>query len=191
MPKCIDLEALICNTFIDMLEEKPFHTIKVTELTKRANISRSTFYLYFNSIYDVAEKIENDFYKGLIDEQSTIWQSLPDTNVELSDVFRNDMLITIQYLRKNSKVYCALSGPNGDPSFIVKLNRRTRHWITQLSEKYSSSLSKGELDLLAEFVSNGVFSFQRWHLLHLDDLSDEEAADLAWKILGKSLSVLH
>jgi AcrR family transcriptional regulator len=47
-------EAYICAKFLDLVETKPFYTIKVKELAEYASISRSTFYLYFDSIYAVS-----------------------------------------------------------------------------------------------------------------------------------------
>lgn len=48
-----------------LLEEKPLNTISVTELTRRADINRSTFYLHFTDIYDMYEHMRRDFQSGL------------------------------------------------------------------------------------------------------------------------------
>ena len=56
---------LIKNTFAEMLsEKKEINKISVTELVKRANINRGTFYTHYNDIYEVAE----DFSNELIDK---------------------------------------------------------------------------------------------------------------------------
>ncbi len=43
----------ICNTFIDLIEEKPLIQITVSEIIKKSNISRQTFYRHFDDIYDL------------------------------------------------------------------------------------------------------------------------------------------
>lgn len=49
------------NLFI-LLHEKPINQITVTQLTNLADINRSTFYLYYNDIYDMVEKIHGEIY---------------------------------------------------------------------------------------------------------------------------------
>ena len=50
----------IKNTLIKMLESMPITSVSVTELAEKANISRKTFYLHYNSVYDAVEDIDND-----------------------------------------------------------------------------------------------------------------------------------
>ena len=38
-------ERKIMDSLLDLMEEQPFRTIKVTTLCERAGVSRSTFYL--------------------------------------------------------------------------------------------------------------------------------------------------
>lgn len=65
-------EKLICEKLLDILEITPFQTIKVTEFVRFAGISRSCFYLYFDSIYSVVQKLEDDFIEGLTEENQVI-----------------------------------------------------------------------------------------------------------------------
>ena len=52
---------LIKDTFAVMLaEKKELSKINVSELVKRANINRSTFYAHYDDIYGVAEEYENE-----------------------------------------------------------------------------------------------------------------------------------
>lgn len=54
-------KTLIKNTFAQMMsEKKELRKITVTELVKRANINRGTFYSYYNDIYGVAEEYEKE-----------------------------------------------------------------------------------------------------------------------------------
>ena len=62
-------ERQIWGALIALMEEKPLDKIKVTELTQRAGISRSTFYSYYDSVYDVLQDIEDDFLSHIVDER--------------------------------------------------------------------------------------------------------------------------
>ena len=52
---------LIRSTFAEMLSEKgTIDKITVTELVKRANINRGTFYTHYDDVYSVAEDFETE-----------------------------------------------------------------------------------------------------------------------------------
>lgn len=62
-------ERQICDAFFELMKEKSCSAIKVAELTRIAGISRSTFYVYFDSIDDVLQTVEDDFLSNLVDEK--------------------------------------------------------------------------------------------------------------------------
>ena len=50
---------LIKTTFAELMQEKKeLNKITVTELVKRADITRSTFYTHYDDIYEVAKDYE-------------------------------------------------------------------------------------------------------------------------------------
>ena len=53
--------ALLMNqALLSLLEKKDIEFISVTEITKKAGVNRSTFYLHYDTIYDLLEEtIEN------------------------------------------------------------------------------------------------------------------------------------
>lgn len=46
------------SAFIELRATKPVEKITVKELTEKANISKQTFYLHFQDIYDLSEYLE-------------------------------------------------------------------------------------------------------------------------------------
>ena len=54
------------SAFIELRAVKPVEKITVKELTEKANISKQTFYLHFQDIYDLSEYLENDALQSLI-----------------------------------------------------------------------------------------------------------------------------
>lgn len=55
------------NSLFALLEEKSINQITVTELTTLADVNRSTFYLYYNDIFDMMEKIQQEIYSVFVD----------------------------------------------------------------------------------------------------------------------------
>ncbi len=52
--------ALMNQALLALLEKKDIEFITITEITKKAGVNRSTFYLHYDSVYDLLEEtIEN------------------------------------------------------------------------------------------------------------------------------------
>ena len=175
----MNTEQLICEKLIDMMEERPFQQIKVTQLAERCGISRSTFYVYFDSIYSVLQKIEDDIIYSFVDEHEVNSRNQP-AEVMDSFVFMRDNIRTIQIL----------SGPNGDPSFFAKLSNRNRRVLHMLAEKNSSHASDLELQIISEFALGGKMRLIQWWANNEKSVSIKEMAELSEKIMAAIHSVV-
>ena len=47
----------IMNVFIELLNERSFEKITVTDIVERSKINRNTFYYYYDDIYDLLEEL--------------------------------------------------------------------------------------------------------------------------------------
>ena len=54
-------KKIIKECFFDLLNEKEINKITVSELCTKADINRATFYRYYIDIYDLLEKIQEEF----------------------------------------------------------------------------------------------------------------------------------
>ncbi len=82
--------ALIKAVFAEMLSEKrELNKITVTELVKRADINRGTFYSDYDDIYGVAEDYENELIDKFFDDSRLI-------RVQDIDAFLDSFLDYIQ-----------------------------------------------------------------------------------------------
>lgn len=63
-------KRLLIQALTKLMQQKQVNEITVKELTDLADINRGTFYLYYKDIFDMLEKIENEFFgklEGIID----------------------------------------------------------------------------------------------------------------------------
>lgn len=67
----IKTEALIQNTFREMLQEMDFTEVTIQELVLRAQINRKTFYLHYQSLDELIRKLQ-------IDLLTKLFQTLPE-----------------------------------------------------------------------------------------------------------------
>lgn len=54
-------KLLIRNALVSLMREKPFDKISITDIVKRADINRGTFYAHYKNQEEVLEKIYFDF----------------------------------------------------------------------------------------------------------------------------------
>lgn len=57
---------VIKDTYVELLHEKSWEKISVTEICKRAEINRTTFYLHYESSTHVLEDILNELFEKLM-----------------------------------------------------------------------------------------------------------------------------
>lgn len=176
------IDKVVCDTLLDMMEEEPWYEVKVTELAKRSKISRSTFYVYFDSIYDVLQQIEDEFYDGLGTEAEMVEECW---NV---DVVTPDSL---RYIQKNLRLIRILNGPNGDASFWARGYNRTRRLTEELAAKNNSTATPLELEAFQLYYYYGKNAFLTYWAEHEDEYSINEVAEVCTKFYRALHHVLY
>lgn len=93
-------------------EKKELNKITVTEVVRRADINRSTFYLHYSDIYDIPAEIENEI-------MTEIMSITPHNREELFQ-YLNDLL---DVLEANESMYRQIL-TSDSPSYVLKKFRR-------------------------------------------------------------------
>lgn len=181
------LENLICEKLLDMIETTPFQKIKVTEFVQFAGISRSSFYVYFDSIYSVVQKMEDDFIEGLTESNHMLPSHLLTHS---SRSIHPNTIVKVEYIRKNLRMIRILTGENGDPAFHVRMANRTwRIFKQQYAER--SKLPDAEKKLICEYMCGGQLNLYRWYANHENEISIYEMGVLLEKLTAKVLSLME
>jgi AcrR family transcriptional regulator len=120
--RSIRTEKMIRNALSELIEEKGFNDISITDLTTRADINRGTFYLHYSDKYHLLQKIENE----VLHELSESIKSISYIDIQNIDSFNESMPFMIkifEYLKENAIFMKAILGPKGDPVFYNKLKK--------------------------------------------------------------------
>ena len=66
----------IIQSFMQMLSEKPFDKITVTDIVDRCGVNRNTFYYYFSDIYDLVDELLMTETRKIVDKHKEYdtWQ---------------------------------------------------------------------------------------------------------------------
>lgn len=136
--KTIDL---IKKTFAELIEEKrEIKSITVTELVKRANLTRGAFYSHYDNIYEVAQDFEEEILKQVFDGEVTI-TSKEDMYEYFDKIFN--------YLKENENIYTKLLSSNESMLFINRLN-------VKICDSLSNNLKHPSNHLNIIFFTDGI-----------------------------------
>lgn len=124
--RAIRTKKLIRNALSDLIEEKGYNNISITDLAARADINRGTFYLHYTDKYDLIEQVENEVIQELIEQvEGVSYEDIAgidfSNNIDPESKPMPFMIKIFEYLRENSKFMKAMLGPKGDPKFHIKL----------------------------------------------------------------------
>ena len=171
-------ERKIVNAFIELLEESSLEQISITDIIKKANLSRPTFYYYYSNKEDL---VETTFSK-ILDKISSILQE---------DMTYQEGVVTemLRYLKENQKLCLTLMThiPNINEmirEFIIEtiLNSDIEN-VTELMEQSYHIPAKYSLEvyvstivtILTLWLKEGcIESYELCHLLGREFLQNED-----------------
>ena len=119
--RAIRTEKLLRNALSELIEEKGFNDISITDLTSRADINRGTFYLHYTDKHDLLNQVENEFMQEIqIQTNNSSYINLLDSDSR-NEAIIPFLLKLFEYFKENAQFIKAILGPNGDPLFQTKL----------------------------------------------------------------------
>ena len=141
-------KKLIKNTFAELIkEQQALNKITVSELVKRADINRGTFYNHYDSIYDVAEELEAEIINVLFENTKKLYT--------LEDIF-NYLDEVIIYLKKNKDIYRLLLASNEPQVFLKKLNKSMLNKLYNSINNNPNFKNSDSLKFQVAFFTDGI-----------------------------------
>lgn len=166
---------LIKKTFAELInEKKDLNKITVTELVKRADITRGTFYTHYDDIYDVANEYQLEIIELLISDDNVLYTKEDVINY-FSDVFK--------CLKKNEDTYRMLLSSDDLLFFLEKLKKMSSRKLLFALNNICKDNDFIELDV--SFFINGLVNEILSYFRDKSDYSLEELFDNCKKWFNK------
>ncbi|MDA8426900.1 MAG: TetR/AcrR family transcriptional regulator C-terminal domain-containing protein [Treponema sp.] len=108
---------LIRKALVELLQEKDLNKITITDIVRRADINRGTFYAHYADVYTVVDQIENELIAKL-NELLEVFQS--------KDLLRKPLPVLkelARYLEEDIEYYRMLIKAKGAQSFLERMKR--------------------------------------------------------------------
>lgn len=179
--RTIRTKKMIRSALGELIEEKGFINISVTDLTQRADINRGTFYLHYVDKYDLLEKTEDEIIQE-IEEETRHLDSVNMMNIDTTNEPLPFMVKLFEYFRENSAIIKSILGSKGDPTFDRKIKKFIE---TNLFEKQKSKSFNVDQAVISEeyfipyILSADLGVIQHWLEKGMKESPEEMALMLA------------
>ena len=171
------------DALFELMFEKPINKISIRELTERAEISRCTFYLYYDSIFSMLKSIENEMLFAFREGVKTILSENVDSKTLISE------LITFCFQHKYDNLpYAKLLYVNsGNQEFIEQY---TKIIIEELCIAFPGKIKTNMITVLNFYFSGIIALIHEWILNDITE-SPEEMAKRVIHIISNGKSYLE
>uniref|UniRef100_UPI003FED7E84 TetR-like C-terminal domain-containing protein n=1 Tax=Candidatus Fimivicinus sp. TaxID=3056640 RepID=UPI003FED7E84 len=174
-------KMLLQNALVDLMLEKAVGKISVKELTQKADVNRSTFYLHYLDIYDMLEQMENEFVETIQGFFHDFFTPLP-TSMPLT------LFVNIsEWLEQDKEYYLKLLRGSASGYIFEELESRIRdEFLTLL---YLIFLDEESLDLRTRvnFTVSGTVGVLRMWVMEGGNISLVELSETIDDILNNGM----
>lgn len=174
-------KMLLQNALVDLMLEKAVSKISVKELTQKADVNRSTFYLHYLDIYDMLEQMENEFVETIQGFFHDFFTPLP-TSMPLT------LFVNIsEWLEQDKEYYVKLLRGSASGYIFEELESRIRdEFLTLL---YLIFLDEESLDLRTRvnFTVSGTVGVLRMWVMEGGNISLVELSETIDDILNNGM----
>ncbi len=160
-------QKAICDALKDLLQEKPFSKITVSELIRKCNINRKTFYYHFEDIYGLL--------RWMLEQETFEVVKNFDLLVDYQDAF----IYVIDYVKENSYVLnCIYDSVGRDElkRFLYKdFNGIMKKLLQDIAAQMKVEIPASFMEFLSDFYTEAVAGmminiFQNTNLYTRDQL---------------------
>lgn len=164
----------IQESFAELLAERGMlKNITVTELARRAEITRGTFYNYYDNIYQVSAELQNEIEGRLFAEYDNL-DNIEDIGKYIDEVF--------VFLEGQKEIYSELLSSDASIDFLHQLENGMDQRVLAVLHKNGIESKAVEMDLL--FTINGAIAIVRKYYRNETSLTLDEIRDFLKEKIG-------
>ena len=161
-PRALRSREALRNSFEALAAERPYASLTIKEVTTRAGLDRTTFYLHYPGMHALLEDCARDLFDEL---RSGIYANkLADYHRDLS-VLEPFVASVFKHLEKHARFYRAMLGKQGDPTFKTRFQDQISELIFEpISWTASAEQNTTQSDMTLRFFSAGFAGLAAWWL---------------------------
>lgn len=175
----------IRNAFMDLLREKDLSQITVTEITRRADRNRKTFYLHYNSIDDLIDEILQEECEDTVKIIDHALGS-SSTGIDIPKLYEAMGTSLFSKFNRNSTVLRHVD----TQSLIALVRPRLARAIAEKDSLGLANTLGPYLEIFVSYFTSGILSlYSQWLTLE-SELPLETLSELAMATVAGGVSAL-
>ncbi len=182
--RIIKTRKILYQTLIDLMKEKSFEEIKVSDICNRALINRSTFYSHYADKYELFSNYVNDLKDSLSEELQK------NKNINNTKEYYLEMLkLFLNHLEEKKDIYASIMKTNRNSIIMYMIYDTFKNDITKEIEKDDNN--KNSIipsDFIAKFYLGCIFSIGMEILENTNKYTKEELIEYLNILIPKNLT---
>jgi AcrR family transcriptional regulator len=167
-------KTMIRQAFLELLQEKPYEKITVTDIAQRADLNRSTFYAHDPDVQGLIEEIEEEIINRSMQLLS---------EVTCQNIFQDPKIflqILVQPVEENKKLYQLLVQSDYAGRQLYRINEAFASYVLNSPEIPENLRSSKYFAVRINFFIGGIINtYYQWLTGELDCSLDDIAEDIA------------
>ena len=168
-PRAIRTRLMLRQALMQIVVEKPFRDLTISNITKYAGVNRATFYLHYDDKYDLLKDCAKELFTEL---RKTIESEIDfDPKKNLPEPFIQHVQrsgIILHHFQQYNAFYKAMFGKDGDPLFYNMFRDSATMWIRSVMKNILTSqnqpVDEDFIEMMVRFQSAGNFDVISWWL---------------------------
>jgi AcrR family transcriptional regulator len=166
-------KRLLRDALIALMLEKDYTDITLQDITDRADVSRTTFYLHYRTKDELLFKSMEEMYDAMFHASAPVTRD---------DIVKGDLSwatdpTDFQHFADNAAFYRVVLGEKGVPSFIVKARRYLAEMLKEVLEPLAPAEgARLPVEMMAYFLAGAEIGVLTWWLDHQEECPPEEMA---------------
>ena len=166
----------IYDATISLIKEKNYNKISSSDIINKAEISRSTYYIYFKNKDQILIHICNDMFDHIFSSELTKEKNHDFSSFDQEDLKHITTHLFYHFLEDEDLILAILNS-TGSQIFLNQLRKRIRPLITRLVEQKIIGNNSVPDDIKIHQYINGYIALLQYYLRHASDLSPEIISD--------------
>jgi len=160
-PHVLRTKNFLKKAFIEMVHKKGFSNVTVTDIVETAQYNRTTFYVYYQNIYELVEELMDEMFEAIQYYSMSKYQS--DSRVKVNELTTNSFEL-LYYIYDHRDYFKLLLIENTLPSIHQQLpeaifnllkNKFDIHYGVSLVDDYSQKryMAYGTSGLIMDWIA--------------------------------------
>ena len=180
--RVIKTKNILFNTLLELMKEKQFEEIKVSDICSRSLVNRTTFYAHYNDKYELLEEYINTLKDSLIEELSKN-KNINNTKqyyIELIKLFFN-------HIDEKRNIYISAMINNRNSITMDIIYDVLNHEVTKRLNDIEFKNKTIPVEIISKFYLGAVFNVGIEWLKNENKYSKEDLVNYLDKLIPDNL----